>query len=69
MGFSPDVVKTRVAFAQSSIDERYKSLALGKYYGFGKVIQSPKLLDKVRDDWRALRPLVDWVAARVDMVG
>jgi len=48
---------------------RYKSLALGKYYGFGTVIQSPKLLDKVRDDWRALRPLVDWVAARVDMVG
>jgi len=48
---------------------RYKSMALGKSYGFEKVIHTPKLLDKVREDWRALRPLVEWVAARVDILG
>ena len=43
-------------------------MALGKSYGFEKSIHSPALLDRVRDDWRALRPLVEWVAARVDVV-
>ncbi len=47
---------------------RYKSMALGKSYGFEN-LDTPDLLDRVRDDWRALRPLVDWVAARVDIVG
>ena len=26
------------------------------------MIHTPELLDLVRDDWRALRPLVEWVA-------
>ena len=43
-------------------------MALGKSYGFEN-LNTPALLDRVRDDWRALRPLVDWVAARVDIVG
>jgi uncharacterized protein (TIGR02453 family) len=47
---------------------RYKSMALGKPYGFENV-NTPALLDRVRTDWRALRPLVEWVAARVDIVG
>jgi len=47
---------------------RYKSMALGKSYGFEN-LNTPALLDRVRGDWRALRPLVEWVAARVDMVG
>ena len=48
---------------------RHKSLAAGKSYGFEKVIHTPELLDRVRTDWRALRPLVEWIAARTDIVG
>ena len=48
---------------------RYRSLALGKSYGFEEVIHGPQLLDVVRKDWRRLRPLVEWVAARVDVIG
>ena len=48
---------------------RYRSLALGKSYGFEDVIHGPELLDAVRKDWRRLRPLVEWVAARVDVLG
>jgi uncharacterized protein (TIGR02453 family) len=47
---------------------RYKSMALGKSYGFEN-LHTPTLADRIRDDWRALRPLVEWVAARVDIVG
>ena len=47
---------------------RYKSMALGKSYGFEN-LDTPDLLDRIRDDWRRLRPLVDWVAARVDILG
>jgi len=47
---------------------RYKSMALGKSYGF-QDLNTPALLDRVRDDWRALRPLVEWVQARLDLVG
>ena len=43
-------------------------MALGKPYGF-EDLNTPALLDRVRADWRALRPLVEWVAARVDIVG
>src|SRR5680860_670161 len=45
---------------------RYKSMALGKSYGFEN-LNTPALLDRVRGDWRALRPLVEWVQARVDI--
>ena len=45
---------------------RHKSLTLGKSYGFDKTIHTPALLTKVRKDWRALRPFVEWVAGRVD---
>jgi uncharacterized protein (TIGR02453 family) len=47
---------------------RHKSMALGKSYGFLN-LDTPEVLDRVRDDWRALRPLVDWVSARVDIIG
>jgi uncharacterized protein (TIGR02453 family) len=40
---------------------RHKSLVLHKDYGFDKVIHTPKLLTKIRSDWRAARPFVDWV--------
>jgi len=45
---------------------RHRSLTAGRSHGFEPVIHTPELLDVVRDDWRALRPLVEWVAARTD---
>ena len=44
---------------------RHKSLSAGRSLGFEPVIHTPELLDVVRDDWRALRPLVEWVAKHV----
>jgi uncharacterized protein (TIGR02453 family) len=41
---------------------RHKSLSLGRAYGFEPFIHTPQLLDRVREDWRAGRPLVEWVA-------
>jgi uncharacterized protein (TIGR02453 family) len=48
---------------------RYKSMALGTSYGFAKFIHTPELLERVRADWRKLRPVVEWVRDRVDVVG
>jgi uncharacterized protein (TIGR02453 family) len=45
---------------------RHKQLFAGKGHGFEPVIHTPAALDVVRDDWRALRPLVEWVAALPD---
>ncbi len=42
---------------------RHKSMTLGKDLGFDPVIHSPELVDRVRADWRTLRPLVEWIAA------
>jgi uncharacterized protein (TIGR02453 family) len=44
---------------------RHKSITAGHHYGFDDVIHSPKLVDAVRKDWRALRPLVEWVSVRL----
>jgi uncharacterized protein (TIGR02453 family) len=41
---------------------RHKSMTLGKDYGFEPVIHTPELVDRVRDDWRAATPFVEWVA-------
>ena len=41
---------------------RYKSLTAFRSYGFEPVIHSPELTGRIREDWRALRPLVEWVA-------
>ena len=40
---------------------RHKSMTLGKAYGFEPVIHTPELVDRVRDDWRAATPFVEWV--------
>jgi uncharacterized protein (TIGR02453 family) len=47
---------------------RYTSMSLGRSYGFDEVIHGPELLDRVRDDWRSLRPLVEWIRERVDVI-
>jgi uncharacterized protein (TIGR02453 family) len=40
---------------------RHKQLMASRSYGFEKVIHTPALLTLVRDDWRAMRPLVRWL--------
>lgn len=41
---------------------RYKSLTAMRDYGFDEVIHTPELTDRVRADWRALTPLIDWIS-------
>ena len=41
---------------------RRKQLFVGRPYGFDN-LDDPAILDRVRADWRALRPLVEWIAA------
>jgi uncharacterized protein (TIGR02453 family) len=40
---------------------RHKSRTIGHDYGFEPIIHTPELLEAVRDDWRTLRPFVEWV--------
>ena len=40
---------------------RHKSLTIGHDYGFEPIIHTPEMLEAVRDDWRTLRPFVEWV--------
>lgn len=44
---------------------RHRSLTVGKHYGFEPIIHTPELVGAVRADWKATRPLVDWVCARL----
>jgi uncharacterized protein (TIGR02453 family) len=46
---------------------RHKSLTVGRWIGFEPVIHTPGLLDVVREDWRSLKPFVEWV--RTNCVG
>ncbi len=43
---------------------RHTSLTLGRDHGFAPYVHTPALLDSVRADWRAVRPLVDWLVRR-----
>ncbi|MCW2513092.1 MAG: hypothetical protein JWR11_2134 [Mycobacterium sp.] len=44
---------------------RHRSLTVTRDYGFEPIIHTPEFVDAVRKDWRAARPLVEWVAARL----
>ncbi|WP_028651607.1 DUF2461 domain-containing protein [Nocardioides halotolerans] len=39
---------------------RHKSIIASHVLGFEPVVHTPELLDLVREDWRATRPLVEW---------
>jgi uncharacterized protein (TIGR02453 family) len=41
---------------------RRKQLFVGRSYGFEADAIGPGLVDRVREDWRVLRPLVEWIA-------
>ncbi|MBA3782445.1 MAG: DUF2461 domain-containing protein [Nocardioides sp.] len=43
---------------------RRKQLFVGRPYGFGDDAIGSGLVDRVRGDWRTLRPLVEWLAGR-----
>jgi uncharacterized protein (DUF2461 family) len=47
---------------------RHRSLSVGLSYGFDEVIHGPELLDRVRRDWRAARPLVEWLVSATEDV-
>lgn len=40
---------------------RHKSLSMNKSYGFEPFIHTAELVDRVRADWRAGAPLLEWV--------
>ncbi len=42
---------------------RHRQLFVGRPYGFGDDALNADLVDRVRADWRTLKPLVDWLAA------
>jgi uncharacterized protein (TIGR02453 family) len=44
---------------------RHRSLTVGKDYGFEPIIHTPELVAAVRKDWKASRPLIEWIAARL----
>jgi uncharacterized protein (TIGR02453 family) len=44
---------------------RHRSLTVGKDYGFEPIIHTHELVEAVRADWKAARPLVDWVTDRL----
>jgi uncharacterized protein (DUF2461 family) len=47
---------------------RHKSLTAGRSLGFGPVIHTSALLDEVRKDWRAVRPLTEWITEHAPTV-
>lgn len=44
---------------------RHRSLVVTRDYGFEPIIHTAELVDAIRADWKATRPLVDWVSARL----
>lgn len=43
---------------------RHKAITVGKKYGFEDVIHTPELVAAVRKDWRAAKPLIEWLDLR-----
>ena len=44
---------------------RHKSLTAGRRWGAPDWLPTPETADRVREDWRALRPLVEWLGRHV----
>lgn len=44
---------------------RHRTLTVTRDYGFEPIIHTPRFVDAVRADWKAARPLVEWVAERL----
>lgn len=44
---------------------RHKSLTVGREYGVPTWLSTNRVVTKVRDDWRAIRPLIEWITTNV----
>lgn len=44
---------------------RMRTVLGSRSYGFEPFVHTPEVLDRIRDDWRRLRPLVNWVGDAV----
>ncbi len=44
---------------------RHRSLTLGRDHGFEPYVHTAELLERVRADWRAGKPFLDWVLTHV----
>jgi uncharacterized protein (TIGR02453 family) len=44
---------------------RHKSLTVGREYGVPSWLSTGRVVTKVRDDWRAIRPLIEWITTNV----
>lgn len=73
LGF--EVVGERLKSAPRGYDKNHPRIELLKMktvlgmrsYGFEPFIHTSDLLDQVRDDWRRLRPLVEWINTHADV--
>jgi uncharacterized protein (TIGR02453 family) len=45
---------------------RHRSLTVTRDYGFEPIVHTAEMLEAVRADWKAARPLIDWVRARLE---
>jgi len=45
---------------------RHKQLFVGQTYGFEKWIHTPALFTRVRTDWRAIKPVINWLTDALD---
>lgn len=43
---------------------RHKSLTVGRSHGFAPFIHTAELFEVIREDWREVRPLLDWLGER-----
>ena len=58
----------KLSLNSSTIEQSRQWVRFGKPFkqiGFEPVIHTPELLGLVQDDWRALRPMVEWCAERL----
>ncbi len=44
---------------------RHKSLTAGRQHGVPSWLSTGRAVSRVRDDWRAIRPLIDWLTDHV----
>ena len=44
---------------------RFKSLVAKRVHGAPPWLSTPDVVEHVREDWRAVRPLVDWLTVHV----
>jgi uncharacterized protein (TIGR02453 family) len=48
---------------------RHKSLTVGREHGVPSWLSTARVVTKVRDDWRRIRPLIEWLRANVGPTG